>query len=387
MSLRIFCIHYGDMSSQLGDLRQIIELSRALKKRGHEILLCSPHICDYPKKEPFTIKYIPIINITLLRPLSYHFNSFFFIFKYLLEFKPDVILFYEVNFTCIPLFIAKILRLPFVLFVNGLGNEELALTNAPSLILKLLNFFQAINVRFSNRIITVTSVLKNYLSQRYKINPKKIDLIQNAVDAEVFHPMDKQVAQKKIGLKTGNYYVGFVGGLFLWRGLDVWLKSLPRILEVYANTKYVLVGTGKEKPELIRLVNDLGLSAKIIFIDRIKFEQAPFYISAFDICTIFFKPVRLDCGNPIKLYEYLACGRAVLASNVLGYGDFVEGLGAGISVDSRNSTSIAEATIRLLNDENLRYQMGKQGRMAILQGHTWDIRAKTLEDCFKAVFL
>ena len=82
----------------------------------------------------------------------------------------------------------------------------------------------------------------------------------------------------------------------------------------------------------------------------------------------------------MKLWEYLACGRPVIATAGPGYGDLIESVGAGRSVKPGDAASLAHALISLLTvDERVRREMGERGRQAVLKAHTWAARAEQLE--------
>jgi glycosyltransferase involved in cell wall biosynthesis len=81
----------------------------------------------------------------------------------------------------------------------------------------------------------------------------------------------------------------------------------------------------------------------------------------------------------MKLWEYLACARPVVATAGEGYGDTVERLGAGISVTEEDSVGLAEVVLRVLRDPALARKMGQAGRVAVVHSHTWDARAMELE--------
>jgi glycosyltransferase involved in cell wall biosynthesis len=81
----------------------------------------------------------------------------------------------------------------------------------------------------------------------------------------------------------------------------------------------------------------------------------------------------------MKLWEYLACARPVIATAGEGYGDTVERLGAGLSVKEEDSAALAEIMLRVLRDPASASKMGQAGRVAVVHSHTWDARAMELE--------
>jgi len=382
--MRILTICYEDMGGYIGGVRQVIEINRGLSLNGHKVELCVPAIRRYSQDTPFKINYIPTIHRKFLQPLIYHLVSFFYLFFICIKFKPDIILTFEVFFTCVPMVVAKIFHLPYIVFVNG-DTEDFKLQNYPGFILLLIDLLRNINFKFSDKIITVTETLKDILSSKYKISPDKISIVNNGIDPEVFKPLDKTNVCKDLNLDSQKFYVGFLGGLFPWHGLDKLVKSAPTVLEKYPQVKFIIAGHGPEEDKLITLVEELGLIESFIFYKEIPFDLVPKYLNIFDICILFFASIRKNMGNPIKLYEYLACGKPVIASNLPEYGLFLEKIEAGIAVDSNNPSSIAEALIKITEDRPLREKMSINAREVVVNNFTWHHTVLEIEKYMKEV--
>ena len=105
-------------------------------------------------------------------------------------------------------------------------------------------------------------------------------------------------------------------------------------------------------------------------------------MNSFSLCVVFFKKVRKDPGDPIKLYEYLACGRPVVASDVPGYGDHVDAIGAGLSVDSSDAGATANAIVKILQDEERGASMGEKGARQAVKYFSWDRKVTETERIF-----
>lgn len=81
----------------------------------------------------------------------------------------------------------------------------------------------------------------------------------------------------------------------------------------------------------------------------------------------------------MKLWEYLACGRPVVATAGPGYGETVEKLRCGLSAKADDPTDLARQLLCLFVDQDLRRSMGERGRMAVVRSHTWAARAEQLD--------
>jgi glycosyltransferase involved in cell wall biosynthesis len=136
------------------------------------------------------------------------------------------------------------------------------------------------------------------------------------------------------------------------------------------------------KDKLIEITSRLGLSDKFTFTGRILYEQVPLYINASDVCVApFIKERNSKIGlSALKTYEYLACGKPIVASSISGVKDLIESSGAGISVTPEDPEKLATAVVRLLLDEDTRALMGEKGRRYVVENHSWDGVARKIMD-------
>lgn len=379
--MKILCICYEDMGGAIGGVRQVVEIAEHLLKRGHKVEISAPRIRKYSGITSLKIRYVPTINIKILRPLVYHLLSFFYIFGAFIKFKPDIVLTYEIFLSFIPSLIAGLNKTPQFVVVNG-DTEDFQVKGYPRPLLLLIDVIRRINFWMSNGVVTVTEELKQILSKQYKIEEEKILIVHNGADTEVFKPMEKRQARKMVGLDAEQFYIGFLGGLYPWHGVDYLIKSIPEVSQKYPSARFVIAGHGPEKRRLADLAEKLQVANRTIFLGAIPFEKVPLYINSFDVCVVFFKPVRRNSGNPIKLFEYLSCARPIIASREGGYGAFVEGIGAGIRVQASKSQEVARAISRLIENRNERERMGKQARDAVVTQYSWNKTAEALENFF-----
>ena len=123
----------------------------------------------------------------------------------------------------------------------------------------------------------------------------------------------------------------------------------------------------------------------IHLLGRKPYDELPRYVAGIDVCI---NPYILDdiasgC-SPLKLYEYMACAKPVVASRVCGF-EVLESVGAGLLVSPDDPEELAGAVVSLLKDEGLREEMGKNGREYVVKSHSWESVAKrVLEVCESA---
>lgn len=293
-------------------------------------------------------------------------------------------------------FLAKRFRLPLVLEVNGLLYEpdELGVwLRAPRWFIKLagrgIQMLEAFSFRAASKLVVCTwGALANSIHEKYKVPYSKMLITDNGADTMLFHPTDQKLARQKLGLDNDCRWVIFTGSLRSWQGLDKLLEAAPLVLEILPDARFLIVGDGPQQFELVAQAQHLKLGNRVLFTGHVSYEEIPWYINAADLCVApYFAPKRKDLGySPLKLFEYMACGKAVVVSDLVGIGGYVKSNEAGKVVPAGDSVALAKTIISLLNDSESRHKMGQSGREAVLTHYSWEIITKCIaQECVGAL--
>ena len=280
--------------------------------------------------------------------------------------------------------LGKLFGIPTIIEINGILWDEAKLRGRSEFRQNLIKWLWGLNVKHVDCIVTVTPNIAKEMQKVYKIPPDRFIIIQNGVNTNLFKPMDKITTRKTLGLNEQSKIVCFVGQLSPWQGVEYLIKAAPLILEKVPETKFLIIGDGEMREEWENMVSEKKLEDNFIFTGRVPYEDVPKYINASDVCVApFIKERNERTGlSPLKLYEYLACGKPVVGSDVGGVGDFLEGYNAGVAVKPENLKELANATVKLLQDDELREKMGKNGREIVVKEHSWEsIANKVMEVC------
>lgn len=279
--------------------------------------------------------------------------------------------------------LAKLFRLPIIMEINNLFIDEWRMTTNGSGIRKwssyILGLLNEKIYKYADHLIVVTHKIKEALESEYEINPKKITVIENGANTELFRPMNTKEARRKLNLNQADNYICFVGNLIQWQGAEYLIEASPLILEEYPNTFFLIVGDGPIRKSLTNLVEKLGVSDKFIFTGMVPYEKVPLYINSSDICVIPKKPIKT---SPLKLYEYMACKKPVIASDIEGVREILVESKSGICVPPESPHELAKATIGLLRDTKSMKSMGENGRRHIVENRSWEgVARKVFEVC------
>lgn len=318
--------------------------------------------------------------------MSYQFFLFFKILNISKREKVDVIYSRQGMLSLSQLLASKITGEPLISEVNGILSEELKIVGVPVFFIKFLKRFEQMTLKGSKRVITVAEPIRNFLQADYHLN-QPIHVIPNGANVELFRPLDKDSCKRELSLKYENQYVCYVGYLVPWQGVDYLIKAASLVLRKVPEARFLIVGDGSMKEELEGMVEDLKLDDHFIFTNSVPYEDVAKYINASDVCVAPFIRKRNEVTglSPIKIYEYLACEKPVVASNIKGVGDFLTVIGIGIAVEPENKDDLAEGIIRFLCDDELRVDMGRRGREIMIEEFSWEKIVRSVEDVLKSI--
>ncbi len=298
------------------------------------------------------------------------------------EAPPNVV--YERRLTAkVGLAVSGLTGAPLFIEVNGLPDEEKVLQvggrRAPS---RLRRWARKRLLRRARAIVTVSEGIRRNLRDRYGIDDANLHVIPNGVNLDLFRPLDREDACRQLELPSEDFLLGFTGWLSPWQGVDLLIRALPLIRARHGAT-VLIVGDGPDRERLEQLAASLGVWKAVRFVGAVPYASVPTYIGAFDV-AFSVKPPLIP-GSPLKVREYLACGRPVIASSGTEY-DFhiVEEAGAGILVNPENVESIADATASLLEDRGRRMEMGRRGRGYAERHCSWAATARRVAEVCSA---
>ncbi len=178
----------------------------------------------------------------------------------------------------------------------------------------------------------------------------------------------------------------YVGGLEKTRGLQTVLFALPLIIEkLKKEVHFLIVGQGKSVNDLKNLVTELKLENYVEFSGWIDQKYVPGIISSSDICLIpHYVTDHTNTTIPNKIYDYLAQGKPVVASNAQALRDIVEEFGCGRIYDDHDSEGLANIIVELDN-EDLRNVLGNVGRTAVIKKYNWQVDEKVVFESLEQI--
>ena len=238
----------------------------------------------------------------------------------------------------------------------------------------------------AEKIITITSYLKDHLLQK-GISANKIHVIPNGVDLELFDPT-KYTGEEKSKLRSSfdaKKLVFFVGAL---QDLDIIIKSAKIVVEKFDDVKFVIVGDHRDpnrsKEVWENKVRENGLSSNFVFLGRKPKTEIPLYIMCADVCLDSFPDEPYyAAAHPVKLLEYGACGKPVVATKVHETQKLIHHGTHGYLSNPSDYEEYAKYIIKLLDSPELAEKMGIDFQSYVREKFDWDKIAHELENILK----
>jgi glycosyltransferase involved in cell wall biosynthesis len=279
--------------------------------------------------------------------------------------------------------LARRLRCPLVLEYNG---SEVWVTKHwdPTRLSRWLKLCEEISLVAASVIVVVSDVLQQELIAR-GIPEDKILVNPNAVDPTQFYPdCGGEVVREQLGFKANHSVVGFIGSFSYWHGISVLQSAIEMILkEQQANhslpeLRFLLVGDGPLHAELREALEPYCKKRWVIFTGQVSHNCAPSYLDCADILVsphVSMPDGRPFFGSPTKLFEYMAMGKAIIASNLDQLASVLTHQRTAWLIEPGSSKELAAAIRLLAMNPEMRLGLGRNAREAALNKHTWEQNA------------
>ena len=251
----------------------------------------------------------------------------------------------------------------------------------------LLERFERLNLDAAARIFVVSEVERRNLL-RAGIADEKIVVNPNGVDTETFRPdIGGAKARRGLGVTEDEVLAGFVGTFGPWHGVLTLAEAIT-LLPDDCGVRFLLVGAGRFRDEVERIVRSAGKAERVIFAGHVEHERVP---ALLDACDILLSPhVPLEdgsefFGSPTKLFEYMAMGKGIVASRLGQIGEVLADKETALLVEPGNAQELSEAILRLGRSRELRESLGAAARRIAVERHTWKHNAGRVIDSYRSL--
>ncbi|MEM9924390.1 MAG: glycosyltransferase [Cyanobacteria bacterium P01_D01_bin.50] len=208
------------------------------------------------------------------------------------------------------------------------------------------------NLQKASQIWTVSRYTREIASTRNNLNPDRIKIFPCAVNGDYFTPGEKpahlleryDLGGAKVLMSVTRLWSGDI-----YKGVDVTIRALSQIGEVFPEVKYLVIGRGDDRPRLAQLAKDLGVQQRVVFAGFVPTEEL---VEHYRLADAYIMPSQEGFG--IVYLEAMACGIPVLSGDADGSADPLQDGRLGWRVPHRDRDAVAAACIEILKGDDQR---------------------------------
>lgn len=207
------------------------------------------------------------------------------------------------------------------------------------------------------KVVGVSVHTTENLRKYEKISKKKLTTIVNGIDESVYEiSIDQRQKKIEIGIEEDSYVLGLGVRLVEQKGVSCLINAMMRIRKKVPNVILIIAGDGEYKPELEKLVAELGLDAHVKFLGPRK--DIPELLKIMDLYVL---PSYSE-GLPMVILEAMASGCPIVSTDVGGISTAIEHDVNGLLVRPGSAEELTEAVVTLLDDQEKRNTFSKNGK-------------------------
>jgi len=356
-----------------------------LSLKGHQIRVIDYEISwkEQEKKELYTrkqvFKHISKVlggaDITLIRPgilkipgldyLSLVFSHRIEIGRQIEKFRPDIVIGFGILNAYLAMNLAKGKKIPFVYYLIDALHTLIPF----KLLWPLGKIVEKQGLKRADRVIVINEKLKDY-TIKMGAPPERTSVVGAGVDLDRFNSNVKgRKISKDYRIRKDDTVLFFMGWLYDFSGIREVALTLAKIKDKRPDLKLLVVGEGDLYPELLQIREKYNLEDRLILTGRQPYEKIPEFIGAANICLLpaHHNKIMQDIV-PIKMYEYMACGKPVISTKLpgvikeFGYDNGVE------YVD--DPEEVIEKAIRLSENQKKLVEAGSRARKFV-EKYNW----------------
>jgi glycosyltransferase involved in cell wall biosynthesis len=365
----------GAMSHVSGFAKGIIDL-------GNEIFFISSSKIDGVEEKVapcYIIGAVSFFNQIWVEAsqIFYNFRFVFNAYKILKGNKADFLYHRSSTFNCSGAILSVLLKKALILEFNSssLWKTDKYVRHRFRLTRLIMERF---NLACADRVVVVSEVSKNQLEKR-GIDVRKLVVNPNGADPETFNPGVRKKDLRSIHNLNNKMLVGFAGSLYQWHGLETLVGCVKKVTSRNSAVHFIIFGDGYLRNKLEEMAEKDGIANFITFTGLVAKEEMPAHLN---VCDMLVSPHRNMAdgqtffGSPVKIFEYMAMGKPIVASEVGQLGEILQDGVNALLVPPNDPEKLGEAILKLASNPDLRESLGKKARRDLLAKYTWTHNAK-----------
>ena len=357
-------IHISEMIKAFQDLGHYVDTVALVQKDGTGRKKSRAGVWEW------IMKYIPRWVFELMS-LVYNLYGYWGLRRSIASKKPDLIYErYALNTFC-GIWASRRFGIPLILEVNApLYYEQAKLGQL--VFRRFARFSERWICSNSTATIVVSHVMKDFLI-RNGVRDQKLTVIHNGIDPNKFHPnVAGNLIREKYGFQQ-KLVVGFVGWFRKWHGLEMLLKTMNDPDVVGQGLRLLLVGDGPAFSDLYRFAKEKEMLPFVVFTGPVERDRIPEHIAAMDMAV---QPSVTEYACPIKIIEYMAMGKCIVAPNQPNIGEILQHGINSFLFEPGNQEGLKTALINASKSTEARHRLGQEAYRTLCERqYLWSANA------------
>jgi glycosyltransferase involved in cell wall biosynthesis len=205
-------------------------------------------------------------------------------------------------------------------------------------------------------------------------DPERLVVVPNAADFERF----AGAPAMPLPFPPDAVVVAFVGLFYPWHGVRYLAHAFVALADAFPAARLLLVGDGEDAAHVRSILGAAGLSERLHMPGLVARADVPRYLAAAEILVSPHAPIDRFIGSPVKIFEYMAAGRAIVASRVAQIGEILTDRETALLVPAGDENALALAMLELCRDAPLRARLAEHAQAEARTSHSWDARVATI---------
>ena len=255
---------------------------------------------------------------------------------------------------------------------------------------KLISKIELLNLNAADVVVVVSQAMKHELIDR-GIEASKVLVNPNGVDPECYSPdIDGTQVRDKKGFYDNHIVIGFIGTFGQWHGAEILSEAYGMLLQQFPDyrqrIRLFMIGDGPTMPKVKKNLKKFSVEDVCVLTGLIPQEDGPAYLAA---CDILASPHVANpdgspfFGSPTKLFEYMAMGKSIIASDLDQIGEILTHNATAWLVKPGDSNSLMSGLKFLIENPKLCDTLGQEARRTVLQHYTWQIHTEKIIEKLK----
>lgn len=367
------------------DIR-IEKLLKLLSRQGHQVHLICRSREGLPKDERVEYGQIHRVVMPFLRrirlskvfsyPLFFNPIWLYAVAKTIVRNKIQLIIVRDLPLALLAGIIGKVFKIPVIFdMAENYPAALIAYSKARYKPFLFMNgFIPRLYERCCLRLVAHTFVVAEEQKARLVklgVSGDRITCVQNTPDLKFFSERTRNGGAGGAICDDDGITLLYVGKIDRHRGVHLLIEAMPEVLRHFPKARLRIVGNGTEREKLAGMVEALGLNDAVDLQGWVEFDRVPRLIGESTICLIpHLRSEHTDTTLPNKIFDYMALGKPVIASNCRPLERIIREENCGLVFNSGDSVDLSAKVIQLLSDRHQRLY-GSNGRRAVEQKYNW----------------